>query len=297
MYAQALADEWPALGLDVAEITSVRLIHRKHGNALYRIQLRDHSYVVKHFPPGSDSREMEVYRLFEEGGVPTLPVYALGERAILVEDLATSTSWRLAEHQDTLLAGTGTAVARWYRTLHHFGSTLLQQNPSRAAFLSAEYDALDAMSITRTAEQLGLAALKVWGLARQAVPVLKAALARFPQTICYNDFYWTNLALSRGTAQPEAIVFDYHLVGRGIPYSDCRNVLGSLGAEARKAFLAAYGSMDEQQATLDEPLAILYGLLEAAKRPRLPKWAAPLVDSVRNGHLEQCLREALMGAP
>jgi len=287
-----IVKEWQDLGLDAAAITSVALIHQKHGNEMYRICTHDRSYVLKYFSPANDAREIQVYRLLQEGGVPTLPVYACSERSILLEDLDTSPSWRLATEADVARAETGAAVGRWYRQLHDFGHALFQQDPARAAFLDSEYDALDEATIRETAEQLDLAGLAVWELAVQSVPVLKAALEQYPQTICYNDFYWTNLALSRDTDPIEAIVFDYHLVGRGTAYSDWRNVVGSLRPEAKEAFLSVYGPVDKRQAVLDEPLALLYGLAVAVKRPRLPQWALPLIEGVQRGHLERCLQEA-----
>lgn len=45
-----------------------------------------------------------------------------------------------------------------------------------------------------------------------------------------------------------AVVYDYHLLGIGLAYSDCRNVAGSLGERVQSAFWEAYGSVDEREA-------------------------------------------------
>ena len=46
------------------------------------------------------------------------------------------------------------------------------------------------------------------------------------ETLTYNDFHWTNLALSRNVEPIRAVVFDYHLLGLGLRYSDCQKRIG-----------------------------------------------------------------------
>ena len=131
-------------------------------------------------------------------------------------------------------------------------------------------------------------------LAAEHIEALKDGLRSLPETLTYNDFHWTNLALSRHQ-RPEfrAVVFDYHLLGIGLAASNCRNVGGSLGAAARAAFWVAYGAVDERAAALDAPVATLHALRVAVQRPELPRWALPLVHEVTTGELEAKLRHAL----
>lgn len=77
-----------------------------------------------------------------------------------------------------------------------------------------------------------------------------------------------------------------------VAYSDWRNVVYSLRGAAKASFAEAYGPTMEQERLLDEPLAILYGLIVAGRRSKLPKWAAPLVEAVVNGELERNLSQA-----
>ncbi len=45
---------------------------------------------------------------------------------------------------------------------------------------------------------------------------VKRAMRALPETLTYNDFHWTNLALSRQARPvPRAVVYDYHLLGIG----------------------------------------------------------------------------------
>jgi hypothetical protein len=282
------------LGIEPSEVTSVALLRRQHGHALYRLAVGARSLVLKWFEDPARALEVRGYALLERLGVPVLPVPGRTPNALLMEDLETSPAWRLATEEDTQRRETGTAVATWYLALHEAGEHLLADTRGVPAFLRRQEDTLDAASILRTGERLGLAAYPVWALAAEHVEVLKCALRSLPVTLTYNDFHWTNLALSRReTPAPRAIVFDYHLLGIGTRYSDYRNVSGALGASAALAFRSAYGQIDEREAILDAPIAVLYALMEALERSRLPRWAAPLVGEVATGELEAKLRRAL----
>jgi len=228
------------LGLDPAKVTGVALIHRKHGNRLCRVECGERSLVFKWFSDPAQATEVRAYSLLQEIGVPTLPLHGKTENALLLEDLTASPTWRRACGADVERAEVGAAVAEWYLLLHARGGEVLTRSPESVDFLDREVDELDSRSITETGEKLGLAKNRVWRLAAESIESLKAALRSLPQTLNYNDFHWPNLALSReGAAQ--AVVYDYHLLGIGPRYSDCRNVAGSLGQRARAAFWEAYG--------------------------------------------------------
>lgn len=251
--------------------------------------------MLKWFPPGHPGAvEVEAYRLLRALGVPTLPVHGLAQDALLLGDLATSADWRLASEEDVADPTVGRAVARWYRALHRQGADLLARPGGLPAFLGREVDCLDPASLRATGRRLGLEAQPGWRLAIAHVEELKAALRALPETLNYNDFYWTNLALSRTpTDVPRAIVFDYHLLGIGPRYSDCRNVAGSLAGEAVVAFWQEYGPVDPREEVLDRPASTLVGLVTAAQRERFPRWAQASLERVRDGGLERDLQAAL----
>jgi hypothetical protein len=107
-------------------------------------------------------------------------------------------------------------------------------------------------------------------------------------------FHWTNLALSRQQCTlVRAIVYDYHLLGIGLAYSDCRNVVSSLGEQARPAFWEAYGPVDEREAILDAPVSVLFSLSVAVQMPRFPHWANECLRKAKSGELENNLKRAL----
>ncbi|MBI2941887.1 MAG: hypothetical protein HYY04_15770 [Chloroflexi bacterium] len=281
-------------GLDPTEIRQVTPTRARHGHHLYRIECGTRSHILKWFPDPARAVEVQSYALLESYRVPTLLVHGRAEDGLLLEDLASSPVWRLATEADAAAPETGVAVAAWYRALHAAGRAALADPAGTPDFLTRQADALDPDSILEIGRRLGLAADPVWGLAADHIEALRCAMRSLSETFTYNDFHWTNLALSRqrGTAV-QAIVYDYHLLGIGLAYSDCRNVAGSLGPKARATFWEAYGPVDEREAILDKPIAALYVLGVALQRPRLPAWAEESLEMVRGGELENDLRRAV----
>ncbi|MHB8928437.1 MAG: hypothetical protein ACYC9Q_12445 [Bacillota bacterium] len=90
-----------------------------------------------------------------------------------------------------------------------------------------------------------------------------------------------------------AIMYDYHLVGVGLPWGDCRNVAGSLDEPARTAFWEAYGPGGKRRRRLDEPTSILCGLLAALRLPKLPRWGEVCLEEALGCRLEQTLGRAV----
>jgi hypothetical protein len=282
------------VGLEPSSVTAALLLHHKHGHALYRLVYGQRSFVLKWFPDGQQASEVHAYTLLRTCGVPTLPVHGQTEQALLIEDLATSSAWRLATEADMQRPDVGTAVATWYRALHAAGRALMATPHAVPPFLRREVDALDGPAILRIGAQLGRAHDPLWRLAAEHIAVLKEAIHALPTTLTYNDFHWTNLALSRADVPPlRALVFDYHLLGIGPAYADYRNVSGALGQAARTAFQTAYGKIAEREALLDGPIAVLYSLQEALRYPQLPSWASDLVRQAVDGDLEARLQKAL----
>ncbi len=254
------------LGVPAGEIRRVETISVRPGHRLYRIHTRRRSHILKSFPVKNPGNEIKGYGLLRQLGVPTINVIAMTETDLLLEDLTCSKEWRLATEVHAGDRHVGRAVARWYWYFHEKGSTLAESGSGPPPFLKREEDLLDRASIESAGRALGLSRLDSWRLAAGHIDLLKLILSNFGTTLNYNDFHWTNLALSRnsGTGM-EAMVFDYDLLGIGTRYSDVRNAVGSLSGEAITGFQEVYGSVDPGEMTLDRPLATLYALVSAAR--------------------------------
>lgn len=272
-----------ALGISSAEVENVFLLRQKPEHSVYRLVCRHANYVLKWFSH-PDPVEPKMYALLEELGIPTLPIYARTDQALLLEDLEISRQWRLATDLDMEQAATGRAVASWYRQLHQAGRKLLAESATSPDFLRPWVDVITEENLGLVTARFELTDVPGWEVILGKLAILKNRYNAFPQTLNYSDFAAENLALSCD-APRQAIVFDYDCFSIGAVYSDWRNVSYSLQGAARQAFADAYGPVDPREKCLDEPLSILEGLIVAAQRSRLPAWAMPLLASVKDGAL------------
>jgi hypothetical protein len=281
------------LGVDPGRIARSETLSERHGHRIWRLHTPERPYILKWFPDDASATvEVAAYRLLAELQVPTLPVHGMTGQALLLEDLQSSPCWRLASEKDMEQPQVGEAVAGWYREFHARGRRFLSGDRPRPSFLSRESDRLDEVGILAIGDDLSLSELPIWQLAAEHIGLLKDAESRLDLTLNYNDFYWTNLALSREGALC-AVIFDYHLWGMGMHYSDCRNVAGSLGERAAAAFREAYGEVDPRESVIDRPLSTLIALFTATRRPDFPAWAEGSLRRAKNGNLERDLREAI----
>ena len=284
------ADDLGALGLVHGE--GWELLSRRHGHRIYRVRQGGRTMILKWLGDSPQRTEVCAYTLLERLGVPTPRVHARLPHALLLEDLDADPRWRLAREVDANEPAVGCAVAAWYEALHAAGDRL-RVGVGFPDFLRRESDALTPVSVLAIGHRLGLADLAVMQRAAETIPDLVAAQRALPETLNYNDFHWTNLALTRSGIPPKALVFDYGLLGVGPRYSDLRNVASSLGSRAADAFLAVSGPVDPHQVLLDAPLATLYALHIATTRAHLPGWAARLVAQVQDGTLAKQLDRAI----
>lgn len=272
------------IGLDTSHLGTVELIRERHGNRLFRIALGSTSYVLKVFGNPATSAEIGAYDLLKNLGVPTLHTIAARDDALLLEDLEGSSDFRLASENDVEKHEVGVALAHWYCTLHDAGSRF-RISQSETTFLRREIEELTPATILNLASKIGGSNQSEWIILADNIDRIKNAAMASAETLTYNDFHWTNLALSRAVKPIEAIVFDYHLLGLGLRYSDYRNVLSSLGKNAAAAFRSEFGETDRRGKVLDDLMAPLYALVAAFRRHKFPSWAEAPLELVKTGEI------------
>ncbi|MDE2890444.1 MAG: phosphotransferase [Gemmatimonadota bacterium] len=273
------------MGFDTTHLRYVVPIRERHGNRLFRINLEGSPYILKEFGDPEAASEVWAYSLLEDLEVPTVRVIARTDDTLLLEDLDVSDHLRLANEDDIGKADVGVALAEWYRTLHNADSAVRLGVDHRSSFLRREIDALTPASIMGVAARIGGSDSTEWSILAGNIDRIRNAVMDSSETLTYNDFHWTNLALSRNERPVRAVVFDYHLLGLGMRYSDCRNVTGSLGPDAADAFRSAYGDTDPREEVLDELVAPLCALVEAFRRSRFPSWAVASLELAETGEI------------
>jgi hypothetical protein len=248
--------------------TSLEPIREKDGIFVVRVRADGRTSVLKCFANPSHRREIAAYSLLGELGVATLRVLAATQSAILLEDIDASGRLRLGEPGDLADPLVASRLARWYRVLHDAGAGFVI---GAGADLYDETDVITEANLEAVARRTGTESLPVWGVLRARLEEIKARVRALPRTLTYNDFAFTNLAVTRDSA----LMFDYNLLGKGYVYSDLRNVCASLAEDAAAAFLDAYGEFDRTQAVVDDVAAPLVALHFACQRSRFPSWAKP----------------------
>ncbi len=277
--------------MNPTSITQIECLRRHANHATYRICLAGYSVILKLFDE-SNPVELEAYRLLAQYDVITLPILGTQKQAILLEDISTGSEWHLATEQDVIEAKVGTAVAEWYKSFHNAGFQAVADGA--VEHIKDWVSILTPDSLFEAGEVLGVNDQAAWKLAIDHIDFFKAAVRAQPQTFNYNDFYFTNLALSLDVKRPlSAIVFDYDLFSLGPVYSDWRNVMSGLLGEAKEAFVEAYGSVDKIYKLLDDPLSTIEGLVVSAQRSKFPQWGISLKEDLFNGKLEQHIQTAI----
>ena len=262
------------------------IIRSQNGVTVARVSDGGEFCVLKFFERPEYRREIEAYQLLGSLGVPTIRVLAHTDSALLLEDLSASPRWRLAEAKDMADCELAERLAEWYVCLHTRGREYV------CAHGSGMYDETDAFTrenLSLAREKTGTRALPIWDELERRFDDLRARLDRAERTLTYNDFYYTNMAVTRDRSA--ACMFDYNLLGKGFASSDLSNVTSSLSKEAGEAFLRAYDRpVDPAERALNDVMRVLVGLIFACRRERFPDWGNECLAELQNGFDEKIVR-------
>lgn len=265
------------------------LIRSKAGISLFRVESEGKKFILKIFERLDDAREIDNYLLLSKLGIPTLPLLGYTKNAILLPDLAASTEYRPGMESDLNDVQVARAIAKWYRELHAKGTKYL------AGTETSMYDETDALTLANmeiVAEKTGTEGNALWRAIADNYPMLRKRIDDLPRTFTYNDFYYTNLTVAKD--RKSALMFDYNLLGKGMAYSDIRNVTSSLSYEAAEAFKAEYGIGGlEDQAKADAFISPLVTLYFACECEKFPSWANTSLAELMNGGVTKHLNDWL----
>ena len=263
------------------------LIRAKAGVCVYRVKSEGKRLILKVFEKEEDTREIQNYLILSELGIPTLPLLGYTENAILLPDVEASDDYRLGVENDMGDPRAARAIAKWYRALHEKGSAYLS---GKEISMYDESDVITPENMKLVAEKTGTVGNALWQILRTHYSEIRSRIDSLPRTLTYNDFYRTNLIISKD--QKTAFMFDYNLLGKGIAYGDIRNVTGSLSREAAEAFLEEYGDhISGEEKRADAFLAPLVTLFGACSRDSFPSWAEPSLEELKSGGILRHLRE------
>lgn len=266
---------------------SFEKIREKEGIALLRIKSGKRSFILKYFDNADFRREIRIYEILEETGIETVEIFGKTKKAILMEDISVSKTLRLGKKEDLSDPLVAKALAKWYKKLHSAGYVYLKTHSE--PFYS-ENSVITRENLAFIKERTKTENLPVWKTINDKFPLIKNEIESMKKTFNYNDFYFTNLVVSKDKSK--AFMFDYNLFGKGPAYSDINNVCWSLSEEAEKAFLDEYGKIDGHEKFVQEIAMVLSSLFFACKREEFPDWGMELLEELKTG-FEEKIKEML----
>jgi hypothetical protein len=275
-------------GLHSSSIIDLQEIRNKDGIYLFRVICENENYVLKYFLKEEYIREIKNYSILKELSIPTIKVFSYTDRSLLLEDLEKSERYRLGEEGDLVDTEIARVLANWYIDLHNKGVKYIQEKDIN---LYREIDIVTEENIILIKNSSNTRDNPVWNLILDNFDLILKRIKKLEETLTYNDFYWTNFAVSND--KKEAVMFDYNLLGIGFRYNDIRNICSSLSKEAAKAFIEVYGNVNEGEKIIDDGISIIINLIFAYKRPTFPRWAKTSLDAIHNGELEEAIQKIL----
>lgn len=268
--------------MELGDVAWGDVVSDDDGVLVVRGHVGDDPVVVKRYAEPRLAREIANHQLLELLGVPTLPVLGAGEDWLVLADLVDA-GYRHGTPDDLFDPRIARLLARWYDQLHAAGESV----PDAAlAGLWTELDVVDADGLAGVAARWPELALQVaW--AQDRLPEWRRVLADLPRTLTYNDFWYTNLAVSWDGSS--ALMHNHGLLGAGLRVGDVRNVTVAMSDAAASAFRAEYERLaaargvrlDAGAVELDEALGHLAALILASQADATPAWAEASLEWLR----------------
>lgn len=254
---------------------SLNLIQNKNGVIVTRISYHNQSYVFKYFEKEEFRREINNYKILTALHIPTIRIFDVSDKAILMEDINISEKYRLGYEHDSHDPEIIALIGTWYQLLHKKGYQYIQSNKN---YLYDENDLVTLDMLQEIKHKTNTEHLPIWKLLEENIEIIQSELSQMKHTITYNDFYYTNLIVAKDHSS--AFMYDYNLLGKGYAYADIRNVCSSLTDDTKQSFLASYGSYNHKEHLMDDVVSVLISLHMACQREVFPNWAESMVKGL-----------------
>lgn len=260
-------------------------LRSKDGVHLYKIQSNGKHYVLKYFENMESRREIKNYLILQNLNIMTIPLIAYTDEAILMEDISHSSNMRLAVKEDMNDSRICYTLGKWYKNLHEKGKDYVKLY-GKGMYM--ESDCITYENIQLIKKKTSTADNPVWKYIEDNLSCLQSIIDKTEKTLTYNDFYYTNMAVSE---EHGAFMFDYNLLGKAYVASDIKNVTVQLGVEGKAAFLKGYGEYNKNEVLMHEVVGTLVGLYFACTKEVFLEWGYEELDAVKNGELLENLKK------
>ena len=275
-YDLLIKNELTSLGYKCISID--KILSNKDGIIVIKATLDSSKCVIKYFENKEHRREIDNYKLLRKLGIKTISLLNSTEDLIVLEDINYSQKYRLATIDDMNDLEVSKALAKWYKLLHQKGKDYLRES-NVSLYSEYQYFTKEVFKVIK--DKTNTSNLSVWDKLEQKYDLVLNKLNSLEKTLTYNDFYYTNLIVS--IDKKEAFMFDYNLLGEGYIYSDIRNVLYSLGDDAKSAFINEYGNYEnELEVKLDNIISVIITLYFASLKETFPSWGKEYLEVLKN---------------
>lgn len=130
---------------------SLEIIQDKAGIIVARVKRNDCALIIKYFKSVNFRREIKNYKILSSLDIPTLNVISTTDNALLMKDVCESHKYRLGTKEDLDNPIIASLVAKWYRLLHHKGSSYIaNSNNCRHLYDENNIITLDKIQIINT---------------------------------------------------------------------------------------------------------------------------------------------------
>lgn len=119
------------LGLNNKDSIKLHEIRNKDGIYVYRVEYNKEFYVLKYISNDNYRREINNYYILNKLNIPTIKVIGSTDKALLLEDLENSNSYRLGLESDLSDIKVAKALAKWYKKLHNNGVEYVSKNNNK----------------------------------------------------------------------------------------------------------------------------------------------------------------------
>ncbi len=266
-------------------VKSLEVLSNKDGVLVVVLQDGLKNPVLKYFENPLYIRELEIYKLFNQLGIMTMPIIAMGDNSLLLENMADHPTERLALKSDLENPGIVKGLANWYRNLHKAGKTHLQTQGDQGFY--SELRLLTPENLLEIKEKSGYDCDEFWIELPIAVDRILTYLESH-KTITYNDFFYGNAVVSKSL--DDAYIFDYNFVGAGLAFFDISNVLSGLPESMHSIFCEAYGEIEPYEREINNLVSPLIGLAVAYERTQFPEWGMEALAQLRSGEIFETLQ-------
>lgn len=172
---------------------NIKLLRNKNGVIVTRISYHNQSYIFKYFEKEEFRREIENYNILTSLRIPTIRIFDVSDKAILMEDISVSDNYRLGCEHDLHNPEITALIGRWYQLLHKKGYQYFMTNQHHL------YDENDLVTLDMLQEikyKTFTEHLPIWKVLEENIDIIQGELSQMKRTITYNDFYYTNLIVA-----------------------------------------------------------------------------------------------------